>query len=76
MNRKQGMNGRRQPPQQSQTFREPEMHRWPHPIDRGQQPPEQSDGALAYLCQAVSYQNQLLADIKTRMEQLTLREEP
>lgn len=61
---------------------EPEVRRWPHPIDGSESPPPpgrqgcapasgQMDPALYYIHCALSYQNQLLADIKVLLEQLT-----
>lgn len=44
---------------------EPPVRRWPHPIR--QEVPEPD---LHYLCCTLSYQNQLLADIKSLMETL------
>ncbi|MDD3346168.1 hypothetical protein [Oscillibacter sp.] len=49
---------------------EPVVHRWPHPVS-GTEPPRVSDPTLYYIRCALSYQNQLLADIKTLLEQLT-----
>lgn len=57
-------------------FTEPEMRRWPHPIN-GTPPAQQAafeqsaDALLYYIRCALSYQNQLLADIKTLLEQMT-----
>lgn len=56
-------------------YTEPEVRRWPHPVD-GAPPARQalagqpSDALLHYIYCALSYQNQLLADIKTLLEQL------
>ena len=57
---------------------EPEMRRWPHPVPPDQTPaaapepaPEPSGATLHYIRCAMSYQNQLLADIKVLLEQLT-----
>ena len=52
-------------------FTEPEVRRWPHPVtcaDGGS--PVQLDAALYYIHCALSYQNQLLADITALLEQL------
>lgn len=57
------------------TFTEPEVRRWPHPVD-GTPPFRQAlfgqptDALLHYIQCALSYQNQLLADIKALLEQL------
>ena len=57
-------------------FTEPEVRRWPHPIEgaapsaRQTAPAGQTDTALYYIHCALSYQNQLLADIKALLEQL------
>ena len=63
----------------SSAFTEPEMRRWPHPVNGislpdGRPSPSvgQSDLSLYYIHCALSYQNQLLAEIKTLLEQLTL----
>lgn len=60
-------------------FTEPEMRRWPHPVDGvslpdGRPSPSagQADLSLYYIHCALSYQNQLLSEIKTLMEQLVL----
>ena len=70
------------PARQSGTpvFQEPEVRRWPHPVDGSQSPSpgrqgrasasSQMDPALYYIHCALSYQNQLLADIKVLLEQL------
>ena len=52
-------------------FQEPEMRRWPHPIScgDGELP---NDTALHFIRCALSYQNQLLADIKTLLERLVV----
>lgn len=54
---------------------EPPVRRWPHPVDgtsSGQLPASaQTDSTLHYIRCALSYQNQLLADIKALLEQLT-----
>ncbi len=48
-------------------YTEPEVRRWPHPVEDPASPPEP---AMHYIRCALSYQNQLLADIKTLLEQL------
>lgn len=60
-------------------FTEPEVRRWPHPIDgtisadvRSAASGVQTEVSLYYIHCALSYQNQLLAEIKTLLEQLTL----
>lgn len=52
-------------------FSEPVMRRWPHPANDGC-PAAAAEPVLHYIYCALSYQNQLLADIKTLLEQLTL----
>ena len=61
-------------------FKEPEVRRWPHPVEGtalppsgGCQPrsPRQLEAGLYYIHCALSYQNQMLADIKTLLEQLS-----
>ena len=62
-------------PAPERTFREPQMRRWPHPVE-GTPPAEalsqkqSGDGMLYYVRCALSYQNQMLADIKTLLEQI------
>ena len=60
-------------------FQEPEVRRWPHPVSGSEPLPSpgrqaaasgQADPALYYIHGALSYQNQLLADIKVLLEQL------
>lgn len=48
---------------------EPEVRRWVHPIPQpcGPTPPE---ATLHYICCALSYQNELLSEIKTLLERL------
>ena len=62
------------------TFQEPEVRRWPHPVNGVEAGPlsggealsvKQLDALLHYIHCALSYQNQLLADIKALLEQLT-----
>ena len=51
------------------SYTEPEVRRWPHPLE---DPPSPApEPAMHYIRCALSYQNQLLADIKTLLEQLT-----
>ena len=54
-------------------FSEPTVRRWPHPVD-GTEPSQSEDPALHYIRCALSYQNQLLADIKALLETLTCQE--
>ena len=57
---------------------EPPVRRWPHPVTGAEVPtvrqggpaPGQIDAALYYIHCALSYQNQLLADITALLEQL------
>ncbi len=58
------------------TTPEPPVRRWPHPVD-GVEPVQQTDPALHFIHCALSYQNELLADIKALLEQIAAgREEP
>lgn len=78
------------------SFTEPEVRRWPHPVD-GVAPQSRrsaaswresspvsgwpaggggTEPALYYIHCALSYQNQLLADIKALLEQLSLDSAP
>nr|WP_326185523.1 hypothetical protein [uncultured Oscillibacter sp.] len=56
-------------------YTEPEVRRWPHPVD-GTPPIRQAlygqptDALLHYIQCALSYQNQLLADIKVLLQRL------
>lgn len=56
--------------------REPEVRRWPHPVGGAERPlpasARETDAALYYIHCALSYQNQLLADIKTLLEQISV----
>lgn len=54
---------------------EPPVRRWPHPVE-GAEPVQDLDPALHYIRCALSYQNQLLADIKTLLLQLVPEEGP
>lgn len=51
------------------TTPEPPVRRWPHPI-QGEESGQTADPALHFIRCALSYQNQLLADIKTLLEEL------
>lgn len=59
-------------------FTEPEVRRWPHPVD-GISPADirpsasagQTDASLYYIHCALSDQNRLLAEIKSLLEQIT-----
>ena len=56
------------PPADSLGYPEPEVRRWPHPLE---DPPSPApEPAMHYIRCALSYQNQLLADIKVLLEQL------
>lgn len=48
---------------------EPPVRRWPHPVD-GIVTTQQTDPTLHYIRCALSYQNQLLADIKALLQQM------
>ena len=56
--------------------REPEVRRWPHPVGGAERPlpasARETDAALYYIHCALSYQNQLLADIKALLEQISV----
>lgn len=52
------------------SYTEPEMRRWPHPLE-DPAPSPAPEPAMHYIRCALSYQNQLLADIKSLLEQLT-----
>ena len=60
--------GREAPLPGTPIYTEPEVRRWPHPVEDPAPPPEP---AMHYIRCALSYQNQLLADIKTLLEQLS-----
>ena len=51
------------------SYTEPEMRRWPHPLE-DPAPSPAPEPAMHYIRCALSYQNQLLADIKSLLEQL------
>lgn len=53
------------------SYVEPEVRRWPHPLEDTPPVPNPPEPALHYIRCALSYQNQLLSDIKTLLEQLT-----
>ena len=60
-------------------FSEPEVRRWPHPVPPAssaapETAPEPAGATLHYIRCAMSYQNQLLADIKVLLEQLAADE--
>lgn len=61
------------PPAPDPAPQEPPVRRWPHPVDGAAVPPD-PDPALHYIRCALSYQNQLLADIKTLLQQLVPEE--
>ena len=52
---------------------EPEVRRWPHPVEGGGRAAA-PEPAMHYIRCALSYQNQLLADIKVLLEQLAAEE--
>ena len=60
-------------PRRSSAAQEPPVRRWPHPVE-GVEPIQDLDPALHYIRCALSYQNQLLADIKTLLQQLVPEE--
>lgn len=49
---------------------EPAMRRWPHPVEPVGVANRQCDPSLRYIRCALSYQNQLLKEIKELLEQL------
>jgi hypothetical protein len=51
-------------------FTEPEVHRWPHPVELTAE--RTAEPALQYIQCALSYQNQLLAEIKTLLEEIVV----
>ena len=53
------------------SYTEPEVRRWPHPQEDSAPSPA-PEPALHYIRCALSYQNQLLADIKALLEQVAL----
>ena len=53
---------------------EPPVRRWPHPVE-GAELCGDAEPTLQYIRCALSYQNQLLADIKTLLQQLVPEEE-
>ena len=57
--------------------REPEVRRWPHPVDgAAAAETQEAEPALHYIRCALSYQNQLLADMKVLLEQLAADRAP
>jgi hypothetical protein len=52
----------------TRTFTEPEVRRWPHPVEPAAE--RTTEPALQYIQCALSYQNQLLAEIKSLLEEL------
>lgn len=77
--RERGPQGQRTNSAGTPAFTEPEVRRWPHPVD-GVSPTDirptasvgQTDVSLYYIHCALSYQNQLLSEIKSLLEQLPL----
>ncbi len=53
---------------------EPPVRRWPHPVE-GTEAPRPPESALHYIHCALSYQNQLLSEIKTLLEEMRLPQE-
>ena len=49
---------------------EPTMRRWPHPVETAGAVNRQCDPSLRYIRCALSYQNQLLTEMKELLEQL------
>ena len=73
MNRSCGR-GRPARPARPSAPAEPPVRRWPHPVEGAEasRPPE---SALHYIHCALSYQNQLLSEIKTLLEEMRLPQE-
>ena len=59
------------PPLVPVVHREPPVRRWPHPIEDAA-PARETEPTLHYIRCALSYQNQLLAEIKALLQQLTI----
>ena len=57
----------------SSTAQEPPVRRWPHPVT-SQDPPLPPEPTLHYIRCALSYQNQLLSEIKTLLQQIAEQE--
>ncbi len=57
------------------TTPEPPVRRWPHPVS-GTGTMEAGDPTLHFISCALSYQNQLLADIKALLETLATEADP
>lgn len=55
-------------------YTDPPVRHWPHPIEEAAVT-QQSDSTLHYIRCALSYQNQMLADIKALLQQM-VSEEP
>lgn len=53
----------------SSAAQEPSVRRWPHPVGC-QDPPLPPEPTLHYIRCALSYQNQLLSEIKTLLQRL------
>jgi hypothetical protein len=75
--RERGQQGQRSGSAGTPSFTEPEVRRWPHPVDgvssadlRPAASAGQTDISLYYIHCALSYQNQLLSEIKSLLEQL------
>lgn len=60
-------------PVRSTAAQEPPVRRWPHPVNH-QEPPLPPEPTLHYIRCALSYQNQLLSEIKTLLQQLLERD--
>lgn len=52
---------------------DPPVRRWPHPVT-GVEPLPKADPGMHYLRCVLSYQNQLLAEIKTLLEEIQLEQ--
>lgn len=76
-NRSRGGTPKRRPnhPEPPAPCSEPEMRRWPHPVGPAE-PAAAPDAVLHYIRCALAYQSQLLAEIKTQLEQLRLEHDP
>ena len=54
---------------------EPPVRRWSHPVE-GASVPRQAAPTLHYICCALSYQNQTLADSKALLQQILENQAP
>lgn len=64
-----------QRPPLTPTAPEPPVRRWPHPVE-GAETCCTPDPALHYIQCALSYQNQVLSEIKTLLQQMAAQDHP